>query len=53
MNTSKAEPVCITGRSKLEKQRSAPFNDTVSKHPTLKELQEKKYLFSDSDCQEY
>jgi len=26
-----------------------PFKDTMRRHPTLKELQEKKYSFPDSD----
>jgi len=26
-----------------------PFKDTMRRHPTLKELQEKRYLFPDSE----
>ena len=49
MTISKAEPIQIMGRPNPEEKRRAPFKDTVSKRPTLKELQEKKYLFPDSD----
>ena len=49
MTATKAEPICITGKPNLEERRGMPFKDTIKRHPTLKELQEKKYLFPDSD----
>jgi len=33
----------------LEEKRSAPFKNTTTRRPTLKELQEKKYPFLDLD----
>jgi len=30
------EPVGITGRPNPERKRSAPFKDTIRRHPTLK-----------------
>ena len=38
VSISKAEPVQITGRPKLEEKRSMPFKDAIKRHPTLKEL---------------
>jgi len=49
MTVSKVEPVRITRKPNSEEKRGLPFKDTTRRHPTLKELQEKKYLFSDSD----
>jgi len=49
MTIAKAEPVWITRRPNSEGKRSMPFKDTIRKHPTLKELQEKRYPFPDSD----
>jgi len=45
---SKAELVRITGRQNSKEKRSEPFKNTIRRCP-LKELQEKKYLFLDSD----
>jgi len=49
MTITKAELVRITGKPNLEEKRSIPFEDTMWRHPTLQELQEKKYSFPDSD----
>jgi len=49
MTVSKAEPVRITGKPNSKEKRSTPFKDTIRRCPTLKELQEKKYPFPDSD----
>jgi len=49
MLVSKAEPVRITGKPNLEERGSMPFKDVIRMRPTLKELQEKKYLFPDSN----
>jgi len=49
MTISEAEPVRIMGRPNSEEKRSAPFKDMIRRHPTLKELQEKKYPFPNSD----
>jgi len=49
MIISKAKPIHITGRKNLEQKRSVPFKDTMRKPPVVKELQEKKYMFHDSD----
>jgi len=49
MTVTKAKPVCITGKPNSEEKRSMPFKDMIRRRPTLKELQEKKYPFSDSD----
>jgi len=45
----KAEPLRILGGPNSEEKRSTPFKDTIRRLHTLKELQEKKYLFPDSD----
>ena len=42
-------PICITGKLNSEEKRSMPFKDTMRRRLTLKELQEKKYSFLDSD----
>jgi len=49
MTVSKPEPVCITGRPNSDEKRSVPFKDTIRRRPTLKELQDKKYMFPDSN----
>jgi len=49
MTVSKTEVVCIIGKPNSEDKRSVSFKDTTRRHPTLKELQEKKYSFADSD----
>jgi len=49
MTVSKAEPVRIIGKLNSVEKRSVPFKDTIRRLPNLKELQEKKYLFPDSD----
>jgi len=49
MTISKVEPVRITGRLNPEEKRSMPFKYTIRKPLTLKALQEKKYLFPNSD----
>jgi len=36
-------------KSKLKEKRNVPFKDAIKRRPRLKELQEKKYLFSDSN----
>ena len=49
MTVTKAGPVCIGGKPNLEEKRSMRFKDTMRRRPNLKELQEKKYPFCDSD----
>jgi len=49
MTISKVRPVQILGGPNPIEKRSAHFKDTLRRHPTLKELQEKKYPFLDSD----
>jgi len=49
MSTSTSQPVLITGKPKLGEKNSPSFNVVTNKRPTLKELQEKKYPFPDSD----
>jgi len=49
MTITKAKPVRIIGKPNSEGKRSMPFKDMMRKRPTLKELQEKKYPFPDSD----
>jgi len=49
MTISTAEAVRITGRPNSEEKRSTPFKDTRRRRLILEELQEKKYLFLDSD----
>jgi len=39
----------ITGRPKLEEKRREPLKDATKRRPTLKELEEKKYPFLDSN----
>ena len=47
--TSAEEPVRISGKPRLEEKKGSSSRDGGRKRPTLKELQEKKYPFSDSD----
>jgi len=49
MTVTKVEPVRIAGKPNLEVKRRIPFKDMMRKRPTLKELQQKRYLFFDSD----
>jgi len=39
----------MIGKPKVEDKKSMPFKDVTRRHPTLKELQDKKYPFIDSD----
>ena len=49
MTVTKAKPVRIIGKPNSEAKRGMPFKDTMRRRPTLKELQEKKHPFSNSD----
>jgi len=49
MVVSTGEPVRISGKPKHENKKGGFSRDTAKKRPTLKELQEKKYPFHDSD----
>ena len=49
MPTSTSQLIWITGKPKLEDRKSPSFKDVTKKRPTLKELQEKRYSFPDSD----
>jgi len=49
MAISTGEPVRISRKPKYEDKKSEFPKDTGKKRPTLKELQEKKYSFPDSD----
>jgi len=52
MTVTKAEPVRITRKPNSEEKRGMLFKDAMRRRPTLKDLQEKKYLFPDSDLLE-
>ena len=45
----RCQPIRITGKPKLGDKKSLSFKVAIKKHPILKELQEKKYPFSDLD----
>jgi len=49
MTVSKAKLFHITGKLNSEEKRSVPFKDAIRRSPTLRELQEKKYPFPDSE----
>jgi len=49
MSTSISQPIRIMEKPKLWGKKSSSFKVVTNKHPTLKELQEKKYPFPDSD----
>ena len=49
MSTSTSQPICIMGKPKLGGKKSSSLKVVTNKRPTLKELQEKKYPFPDSD----
>jgi len=49
MVTSTEGPVQISGKPRLEEKKGSSSRDGERKRPTLKELQEKKYPFPDSD----
>ena len=49
MSISKAEPVQNTGSPNLEEKINTPFKDATRRRPTLKEFQERKYPFADSN----
>jgi len=49
MVTSTEGPVRISGKPRLEKKKGSSLRDGGRKRPTLKELQEKKYPFPNSD----
>ena len=49
MSTFTSQPIRIMGMPKLGGKKSSSFKVETKKHPTLKELQQKKYPFSDSD----
>jgi len=49
MAISKAGPVWIAGGPNPKEKRSTPFKGTIEIRPTLKELQENKYLFPSLD----
>jgi len=43
------EPIQTMGKPKLEDKKNTSFRDATKKHPTIKELQEKKYPFPNLD----
>jgi len=49
MATSVEKPVRISGKSRPEEKKGSSSRDGGKKRPTLKELQEKKYLFPNSN----
>jgi len=49
MTISTEEPVRISGKSRPEGKKTSFSKETTKRSPTLKELQEKKYPFPDSD----
>ena len=49
MFTSTSQPIHITGKPKFGGKNSLSFKVATKKRTTLKELQEKKYPFPDSD----
>jgi len=49
MSTSISQPIRIMGKEKPKGKKSSSFKVATKKRTTLKELQEKKYPFPDSD----
>jgi len=49
MTISKVGPVWTSGEPNPEQKRSVPFKHMIRRHPALKELQEKRYPFLDSN----
>jgi len=49
MSTFTSQLIRIIGKLKLEGKKSLPFKVATKKHPTLKELLEKKYPFPNSN----
>jgi len=49
MSIIMSEPVRISGKKRAEEKQRPSIRDAGKKHPTLKELQEKKYPFLDLD----
>jgi len=49
MTATKVEPIRVTRKPSSEEKKGIPFKDTMKRCLTLKELQEKKYQFPDSD----
>ena len=49
MVTSAEEPVRISGKARLEEKKGTSSRDGGRKRPVLKELEENKYLFPDSN----
>jgi len=49
MSVFEAKLVRITGKPRQEGKRSTPFKDATRRRLMLKELQENKYMFPDSD----
>jgi len=43
------KPILISGEPELEEKKGSSFRGGGRKRPTLKELQERKYLFPDSN----
>ena len=52
MVTSAEGPVRILGKPRLEEKKGSASRDRGRKGPTLKELQEKKYPFFNSELSE-
>jgi len=49
MSTFISKPIPITEKSTLGHKKKPSFKDVIKKGPTLKELQERKYPFLNSD----
>jgi len=49
ITVSTGEPVRISGKSRPQGKNTSFSKDTTKKHPTLKELQERKYQFPNSN----
>ena len=49
MSVTTSEPIRISGKSRVEEKQHPPIEEVGKKCPTLKELQERKYPFPDSD----
>ena len=49
MSVTTSEPIKISGKQRAEEKRRPSMRDAGKKRPTLKELQEKKYPFPNSN----
>ena len=53
MSVLTSDPIRISGKQRIEERSCPSMKEAGKKRPTLKELQEKKYPFPDSDPVSY